>query len=414
MSVKVREKIKGSGDWWIFIDHSGRRKAKKVGRNKKLALDMAKKIEAKILLKDTGLLDTPERPRLFGEYALTWIETIVPSTCKESSQKDYKIVLNNHILPEFDKTPIETINRLDIKKYLMDKLNKGLSDSRVKHIKVAMSRVFNLALDDGVIQVNPARNLGKLIGKKKPKTVKDIDPLTREELSLLLSTIQDKFPEYYPLTLVLSRTGMRIGEAIALKWDDIDFNGRFINVQRSYSSGMFLSSPKNGKSRRVDMSMQLTEILWKLKHERENGAQDGAHMSSWVFPGKTPIGVKDQSHYRKRVFYKALDIAGIRKIRIHDIRHTVASLLLNAGESLKYVKDQLGHSSIKVTVDVYGHLAPEGNKEAVDKLDDIPNSIIRNLSATIPADTIKKDSRNSRKSLINNMVEGGGFEPPKA
>ena len=76
------------------------------------------------------------------------------------------------------------------------------------------------------------------------------------------------------------------------------------------------------------------------------------------------------NNWRRRVFNKALKKAGLRQIRIHDLRHTYASLLIQAGESLAYVRDQLGHHSIKVTVDIYGHLAPEGNKAAVDKLDD--------------------------------------------
>jgi len=80
---------------------------------------------------------------------------------------------------------------------------------------------------------------------------------------------------------------------------------------------------------------------------------------------------------------KALEKAGLRRIRIHDLRHTYASLLIQAGESLPYVRDQLGDHIISVTVDIYGHLAPQGNKEAVDKLDDLPvNATIRNPSAT--------------------------------
>ncbi len=95
----------------------------------------------------------------------------------------------------------------------------------------------------------------------------------------------------------------------------------------------------------------------------------------WIFLSQdgTPL---DSRHWRSRVFNKALGKTGLRKIRIHDLRHSYASLLIQAGESLAYIRDQLGHHSIKVTVDVYGHLAPEGNKEAVDWLDD---PTIRNL-----------------------------------
>ncbi len=144
----------------------------------------------------------------------------------------------------------------------------------------------------------------------------------------------------------------------------IDFHRRFINIQRGFSRGK-IETPKSGKSRKVDVSLQLTKEGWGKVPEWVFLSQDG-----------TPL---DSSHWRSRVFNKALGKAGLRKIRIHDLRHSYASLLIQAGESLAYVRDQLGHHSIKVTVDVYGHLAPEGNKEAVDRLDD---PTIRNLYAT--------------------------------
>ena len=186
------------------------------------------------------------------------------------------------------------------------------------------------------------------------------------------------------MALTLARTDMRFGEAVALKWSDIDFNGRFITVQRSYSSGKYLSTPKNSKSRRVDMSLQLTETLWMLKRERERILKD--NKPEWIFHNQA--GNLINSHnWRSRVFNNALDKAELRHVRIHDLRHTFASLLLQAGESMMYVRDQLGHSSIKVTVDIYGHLVPGGNKEAVDRLDDpqIPQQ-----SATYPQPPTKK------------------------
>lgn len=101
----------------------------------------------------------------------------------------------------------------------------------------------------------------------------------------------------------------------------------------------------------------------------------------WVFTNEKG-GMLDGDNWRSRVFYKALEKAKLRKFRIHDVRHTYASLLIQAGESLAYVRDQLGHHSIKVTVDIYGHLVPGANRAAVDRLDDAPDATIRNLSAT--------------------------------
>jgi integrase len=94
-------------------------------------------------------------------------------------------------------------------------------------------------------------------------------------------------------------------------------------------------------------------------------------MSAWVFTVKTGAAL-DGDTLRRRVFQPALTKAKLRQVRLHDLRHTFASLLIQQGESLAYVRDQLGHSSIQVTVDVYGHLVPGGNRAAVDRLDAHP------------------------------------------
>ena len=96
-------------------------------------------------------------------------------------------------------------------------------------------------------------------------------------------------------------------------------------------------------------------------------------------PALIIIEILCKENLRKRVFYRCLAKAGLRQVRIHDLRHTYASLLIQQGESLAYIKDQLGYHSIQVTVDIYGHLVPGGNTAAVDRLDD---ASIRNLSAT--------------------------------
>ncbi|MFC1693444.1 tyrosine-type recombinase/integrase [Candidatus Latescibacterota bacterium] len=103
-----------------------------------------------------------------------------------------------------------------------------------------------------------------------------------------------------------------------------------------------------------------------LKKQREN-ANNKIH--DWIFINKVGKPISGDN-WRKRIFNKALKKSKLRSIRIHDIRHTYFSLLLQMGESMIYVRDQLGHSSIRITVDTYGHLVPGGNKEAVDKLDD--------------------------------------------
>jgi integrase len=108
-----------------------------------------------------------------------------------------------------------------------------------------------------------------------------------------------------------------------------------------------------------------------LRTERKKKAlRDGmSDMPQWVFLSENNTHM-DQDNIRRRAFARCLERAGLRKVRIHDLRHSYASLLIEQGESLAYIRDQMGHHSIQVTVDIYGHLVPGANKEAVDKLDD--------------------------------------------
>jgi integrase len=131
------------------------------------------------------------------------------------------------------------------------------------------------------------------------------------------------------------------------------------------------------------MSLLLTDTLKALLLERkkETLRKGWVEVPPWVFLSKegTPL---DPGNLRTRVWAKLLTKAELRHVRLHDLRHIYASLLIQQGESLAYVKEQMGHHSIKLTVDTYGHLMPGGNKAAVDKLDRLETATIRNPDAT--------------------------------
>ena len=152
------------------------------------------------------------------------------------------------------------------------------------------------------------------------------------------------------------------------------------------------------------MSRQLAEELQRLKAARakEALAKGWGQIPEWIFcneDGK-PLWKSD---FERRVFHKIFSKAGLRRIRFHDLRHTFASRLLQNGESPVYVKEQMGHHSIKVTVDIYGHLVPGSNREAVDRLDVTG----RNPRATSGADQIEDRA----VTIGGEMVELRGFEP---
>jgi integrase len=395
MAVKVRQK---NGKWWVFIDHHGKRKAKCVG-DKRAAQQVAEKIQAKLVLGQFEITDEKEQLPPLTDYAERWLETYAAVHCKPATHHRYTRDYRLHISPTLGHKRLTEVSRQDIKQLIAEKRNSGLSWESVRNILAPLREMLNHAVEDELLTTNPATRVGRF-NKRPAERRQNIDPLTREELRLFLDTAR-QFPRHYPFFLLLSRTGLRLGEALALQWGDIDWHGEFLEVRRTFCRvSKKLLTPKSGKIRRVDMSRQLSETLKVLLTERKKETlQKGwAEVPLWVNISTTGT-MLDGDHVRKRAFYPILKQAELRHVRLHDLRHTFASLLIQNGESLAYVRDQMGHHSIQVTVDTYGHLVPGGNRQAVDRLDDPeeyePEATSRNLSATDHKNTVSRKKRSA-------------------
>jgi integrase len=175
---------------------------------------------------------------------------------------------------------------------------------------------------------------------------------------------------FYPLFLCLARTGMRLGEALALQWDDVDFQRREARIARARAEDGSITTPKSGHGRTVDLSGQLVAELRQQQSQRksEKLRRGLTELPPWTFctSAGTPYDHANVLKAFKRVL-KAAKLPG--HYSPHGLRHTYASLLLQAGESPAYVQRHLGHASIQLTVDTYGKWLPLGNKAAVDALD---------------------------------------------
>jgi integrase len=380
VAVKVRQR---RGKWWVFIDHAGKRKAKCVG-DKKTATVVAQKIEARLALGDFGVMAEKER-RPFDAYFRAWLDSYVRAHCKESTLAGYETAYRLYLAPAFGQKDIAEISREEVKQLAYGLLAKGKSRPYVKGTLAPLSGMFNHAVEDGHVERNPVLRILKRSRSEEGERRERATLLSRDELAQLLDACREHYPSLYPFVLCLARTGMRVGEAVALQWEDIDLMERFADVKRGIVDGR-TTTPKSGKSRRVDLSAQLTEVLKTLHvaRKRETLRRGWREMPRWVFVNEAGNAL-DPDNFRNRVWPKLLSKAGLRKVRIHDLRHTYASLLIAQGEGLAYVKDQLGHHSIRVTVDTYGHLVPGGNRAAVDRLDDAPDATIRNPDATTVA-----------------------------
>lgn len=355
------------GSWWIFISHRGKRRSKKVG-DRETALDIARKIRQRLAEGDLRVV-RPNDAETFEKYADRWL-TGGEGGRKASTHRFYEFNLRLHINPSLGARPIAAISRADCRDLLGKCRERGLKRASLLGVQRTLSAVLSQAVEDALIPANPAFRMGKHLrfADEQPAA---IQPFTHSEAHRFLEVVMERQPEYHAFFLCALRTGMRLGELLALQWGDIDFGGRFIEVRRNLV-GRRVTSTKNTSRRRIDMSLKLTEKL--LEHQRRAKAlslKGGRKLPSWVFT--TPEGKHlDGDNLRTRVFYPLVEGAKLRDIRLHDLRHTFASLLIQNGEPLTYVKEQMGHSSIQVTVDVYGHLVPSANRAAVDKLDAHP------------------------------------------
>jgi len=308
-----------------------------------------------------------------ADYCSHWLDQI-RHTLKPRTIETYHDAMRLHGFPLLGRVQVRRLQRGQIKAALTHKLAQGLSRGTVRILHATLRAMLNAAVDDGVIAANPADKMGRHL-KLVPTTAtrqEEIKAMTREQLAAFLAAAQVTADDrrQAALFLTLARTGMRLGEAFALQWPDIDFEAREIRVARAFSNGR-LETPKSGHGRTVDMSRQLAGVLRHLQVERnaEKLTRGWPVVPPWVFCSETGTPL-NKSNVR-RAFNRLLKRAGLpAHFSPHCLRHTFASLLLQQGESPVYVQRQLGHASIKLTVDTYGKWLPMGNKAAVDRLDE--------------------------------------------
>ena len=380
MGVRVRQKTKG-GDYWVFINHQGKRASKRVG-DRSAAEEVARQIQARLTLGKDVLPARKERAPTLDAYFERVKKCYLKNAIRPKTQVSYQSSFDLHILPRLGSKRLDEISKPDIKNLIAALVEAGLAKASIQLIIAKLRAVLNHAMEDELITKNVATKCSKFYAQA-PVRHEEIQPLNPEEVGLFLQAVwnRDVSRKHYPLFLCAIHTGMRSGELAALQWGDIDENGRFLTLRRSYVSGR-IQATKTGRIRRVDLSDALLQALRDHKKTmRQEWLKKGFNkLPEWVFvndEGNPP----DMCNLGVRHFKKCLDAAGLRTIRFHDLRHSYASLLIQNGEPLAYIKDQLGHASIQMTVDVYGHLEPGRNRQAVNNLPTMKSVLVEGLKA---------------------------------
>lgn len=187
-------------------------------------------LEYKLTLGELGILENEKVPiPEFGAYADSWIKSDAQVACKNSTVVGYRGLLRQHLLPKFESRRLDELKRQDVKALIAEMVSKGLSRSTIRNAVSVLRGILSQAMEDGLVESNPALNLGRFTRAAEVPKVKGV-AITSEEIERFLNAAQEVCPEYYPLFLVAVRAGLRRGELVDLRWRDSHF-GKPIGIR---------------------------------------------------------------------------------------------------------------------------------------------------------------------------------------
>jgi len=342
-----------------FYDNRGKRRWRTLpqGTTKADAKKVLRDIEDKI---DKGIYIHKKNIPLFSEVAEMWLKSKKPNI-RHSTYEQYKGHLENHLKPFYESYRINQINYDKIEKFISHCLDSGVSVPTIRKILVNLGAIMTYALRKRYIDINPVREVEKPKGQSEHEEDNELNILTPSEILALLDAAPDL--KHKTLFMAAVTTGLRQGELLGLKWMDIDWFNNQIHVNRTYNHFRFYEPKTKTSKRRVDVPPQT------MKQFKEWNLACPANDFDLVFPNESGKPMSALNMYNRK-YLPALRKARLNKIRFHDLRHTWASLLIDQGENIKYIQKQMWHSSINMTMDTYGHLMKDVNKEAASRLGD--------------------------------------------
>jgi len=307
---------------------------------------------------------------MVGEYMDRWLADSVRDTVRQRTYERYESIARVHIKPAIGRLKLKALTPAHARALYRQKLDSGLAPRTVNYIHVTLHKALSQAVSDGLVPRNAASV--KAPRPKKP----EIKPLSPEQARKLIEAAGESGDRFEALYVLALHCGLREGELLGLRWDDVDFSGATatLQVRRTLSetrTGHKFEKPKNGKGRSVKCSQKATEALRSHRvRQNEERLKVGSlrQDSGLVFPTTTGTTMSC-TNLLGRHFKPLLERAGLPTIRLHDLRHACATILLMAGKHPKYVQELLGHASISITLDTYSHVIEGMDGGLADAMD---------------------------------------------
>lgn len=274
---------------------------------------------------------------------------------RENTMKNKKYIIELKIIPYFGNKRVSDIKATDIRKWQNELIKKGYSQTYLKTVNNQLCAIFNYAVKYYDLSSNPCAKAGS-IGKSKAE---EMNFWTKDEFEQFIDCVMDK-RESYLAFMILYWTGMRIGELLALSPSDVDLEEYTISITKSYQrleKRDVITEPKTPKSKRIIhipefLAADIQDYMMSFYGLRENDR---------LFPFT--------KHFFEHEMRRGVKLSGVKKIRLHDLRHSHASLLIEMGFSPLEIAERLGHEKIETTLNTYSHLYPNKQKKLASRLE---------------------------------------------
>jgi integrase len=315
-------------------------------------------------------LDVLTPDQTLAQYLERWLEDVVRPSVRPTTWESYESLIRFRVVPNLGRTKLNEVTPQQLQSIYNTLLKDGLSPTTVVRTHAVLHSAFRQAVRWNMIARNPTD------ATRPPRIVRqEMSALTRDQVQLLLEHASD--PTMRALYAVAATAGLRRGELVALRWSDIDFDRSVLTVRRTAhrvrGEGIVYGEPKTKAGRRSVRIGALALSLLRAHRANQLEARLRAgpawHDLNIVF--SSAFGTPIEEARISRVFHRDLQRAGLPRVRMHDLRHTAATLLIEQGVNFKAVQAALGHSTIAITMDIYAHVTPamqDSVAEAMDRL----------------------------------------------
>lgn len=337
--------LKRGNKYWVDFRFNGKRYRKASPSNTSIGAKNYEAMLRGLLAQGKPIVDEVEQSTNFSIFVDKWFSTYVITNNKPSEQLNKKMAIKNHLRPFFGKMNIDKISAMNIEEFKAKKQTEGKCNKSINNYLGMLGKCLNCAEEWGIIKNAPRIKPLKV----PPQTFRF---LKEEQYIELLEEAKKINREFYEMVLFTLRTGVRVGELMALRWEDIDFERKNVTIRRSIVNGI-IGSPKSNKTRTIPLTDDVLIVLKAKKFTSGN-------LDLW----KTEMSRFSLNRALKR---------SCRNLKIqvggwHDLRHTFASKLANNGVPLQVIQTLLGHSDLKMT-QRYAHLEPLTLSDAIKTLE---------------------------------------------